>query len=313
MPATIVRIQNRVSALALEQRRDLRCEQALSEYESANVVGRLWRCISYHWQRLATKGRLPFDEIIKRLESGEIGFLATETNLLYEIVLAHALESREATAAAAFDRDYMPIVRANARRVAGQRGEELVENFGAELIMPRKNRLPRIAGFHGRTPMALWLRAVVINYCLSEARKRQAVAMNPGLSLKVVPSTSISSDDENCEELLRPMFRAVIGDLSAEDRVLIKMLILDGVPQKQLALSLGVDSGTVTRRRQRVAGRIWDRVRCLSSECNKSARVHDCLNLILAGENLELRSRLCDALAAPFRASIERCDEETTA
>jgi RNA polymerase sigma factor (sigma-70 family) len=309
--STIERIQSRLETLAFQLRRQIGCLPLASGCQTDSVAERLWRCVSYHWQRLGTDGPLSFDELVKRLESGKLGYPTAESNLLYEVVLAQALESREGAAAVAFDRDYMPLVRGFAKRVVGQRGEELVENFGAELIMPRKSHPPRIAGFHGRTTLAYWLRAVVTNFCLSESRKRQALLLTQEACLKMVPSNDLSADEENCEELLRPMFGAVVKDLGAADRLFITMLVLDEVPQKQLARSLGIDSGNVTRRRQRIAGRIWDALRRISTKEDKTEHVQDCLNLVLAGQNAELRGRLGKALAARFRVASADCGEDT--
>jgi len=272
------------------------------EVNSAGLyVQRLWKCLEYHWRQLGQNRRLPFAELIRRLKSGDLGYQAGGTNLLFEVVLAQALEMRQAKAADIFDRDYMPLVCGVAKRIAGQRGEDAVDNFGAELILPREGRPPRIATYEGKTTLSNWLRSVVTNFCLSHLRSRPAVSLTVDVCERGDRLRAPDSDLGPCEYLLRPLFITVARSLPAEDRLLITMLVLDEVPQKELARSLGINSGNVTRRRQRITARIWDGLRDLAASAEKVEEVTDCLNLVLAGENSEARLRLGQVLADRIR------------
>ena len=61
------------------------------------------------------------------------------------------------------------------------------------------------------------------------------------------------------------------GRLEAEDRPLIKMLLIDDVPQKELAESLGIHSGNLTRCKQRITAAVWQ-VDCPSGRAMESTR-----------------------------------------
>ncbi|HUY36783.1 MAG TPA: hypothetical protein VMV69_28880 [Pirellulales bacterium] len=262
-------------------------------------VGRVWNCCEYHWRKLAAAEPIGFDKLIRRLEAGDLGYGAGKANLLKEVTLAQALEQREAKAAEMFEHEYMPVVRSVAQRVGGANAFDAVDNFAAELILPRGDRPPRIASFQGRTALAGWLKAVVANFWISQTRKRQAV------NLPVLPETPQNGadaaarvDGRPCDDLLRPIFAGATAVLESKERVLLKMLLLDGVGQNELARGLGVASGTLTRRRQRAAERVMDRLRELSA-CSPSPRqVARCLELALAGDDVELRQRLGEVLAA---------------
>ena len=209
-----------------------------------------------------------------------------------------------------FESDYMPKVRAIARHLGGGRALDAVENFAAELVLPREGRPPRIASFQGRTPLASWLRAVVANFWISQTRKRQAV------NLAVLPERSVHDGDaattidgRPCDELLRPIFAGALEPLHTEDRLLIKMLVLDGVGQNELARSLKVSSGTLTRRRQRATAAVLANIRELVQRHTDVRQATNCLELVMAGNDAGLRQRLAEVLAEGVRAS-ETIDRE---
>ena len=220
----------------------------------------------------------------------------------------------EARAAEVFEAEFMPVVRSIARHIGGERAVDAVENFAAELVLPREGREPRIATYQGRTTLAHWLGPVVANAWRTEFRRRKPdgpIHFDPdgragALEWTPAPccSSSVSSPSElsQCEELLRPIFLAAGRLLEAEDRLLLQMLMLDGVPQKDLARSLGLNSGTITRRRQRAVEVILSGTRRLAAQCQRPRQAEDCLGLVLAGDDTELRRGLADVLALGLRA-----------
>jgi hypothetical protein len=112
-------------------------------------------------------------------------------------------------------------------------------------------------------------------------------------------------DAAPCEELVRPLFVSAVADLSHEDRLLIKMLVLDDVPQKQIAQVLSIHSGNVTKRRQRVADTIWRKIREAISARGDTSTVIECLQLLLAGSTYPQRQQLAGVLADEFRAGFD--------
>ena len=79
--------------------------------------------------------------------------------------------------------------------------------------------------------------------------------------------------------------------------LLLKLLVLDDVPQQSVARALGIHSGNVTRRRQKAAERIWQQVQVVSQDSGQAGPVQDCLELVLTGEDRELRVALGSMLA----------------
>ena len=258
-------------------------------------VHRVWLCLKTHWERIAKRGKTSFESVLGELCPTTGTQRMSESGIVHDVVFAQAMQDGQAWAAERFDREYMPLVRAIARRVGGKRAMDRVDNFAAELILTRDGRPPRIASYQGRTSLKAWLRSVVANFCISDFRKQREV------TLEAETKSDGLADRTHCETLLGPVFRQVVEILDEEDRVLIAMLILDNVPQKNLAASLGINSGNVTRRRQRIMQSIWDRMSSIAARTQSEQSFVDCLDLILTGRDRVLRERLSEVLASGFR------------
>jgi DNA-directed RNA polymerase specialized sigma24 family protein len=273
-------------------------------------LGRLRVCVEYHAGRFGEGRPIAMARVVERLEKGDLGGVKVRANLLRDVVLAQALQLGESRAAELFEAEFMPVVRSIARHVGGERAVDAVENFAAELVLPREGREPRIGTYQGRTTLAHWLGPVVANAWRTEFRRRKpdmSTRFDPDgragvLELAPAPCCTSSSELSQCEELLRPIFLAAGRLVADEDRLLLQMLMLDGVPQKDLARSLGLNSGTITRRRQRAVEVILGGTRRLAAQCPRPRQAEDCLGLLLAGDDPELRRGLADVLASGLRA-----------
>jgi hypothetical protein len=115
-----------------------------------------------------------------------------------------------------------------------------------------------------------------------------------------------------CEEKLAPAFAGAVGELPLEDRVLLKLSILDGVPQKQLAAAYGIDPGNLTRRKQRAAAALLAKIRQIGVAAAAPTAVRECLELLLAGESRTLQLRLAGLLAGQIGQSSEQNGDDAT-
>ena len=262
-----------------------------------SYIERIWLCLEYHWRRFAATDAVPYTVVVHRIENGNLAYGNVESNVLWEVALAHALGLRENTAAEIFEEDYMPKVRSIARRIGGEAVLDFVENLAAELILPRQDSPARIETYRGRTPLGSWLRSLVANAWISHTRKKQPLASNNLPEAGAIDDPAQVLDERQCEALLRPAFSEAVEMLEAEDRLLLKILILDGAPQNQVANSLGISSGTLTRKRQRAATRVLSSIRQIGAKGDRSRQVSECLQLLLAGNESPLRQRLAEVLA----------------
>ncbi|MDZ4852313.1 MAG: sigma-70 family RNA polymerase sigma factor [Pirellulaceae bacterium] len=267
--------------------------------EEQPYAERVARCLMNHWERFTcgSSGLIPVEDVLVRLERGDLGYERTQSNVIREVILAQALEQGEPRAAEQFEEEYMPLIRNIAQRTTGKRGLEWVENFLADLVLPRDTRPPRISGYVGRTSLASWLRVVVMNHCREAGRKKTSLQSLTDFEPQNTQDQFIHADDHACIGLLQPIFTQAVSALGNEDRLLIKLLVLDDVPQHTIARQLKIHSGNVTRRRQRISQIIWAQVQKLGAGAGTNGRFTECMELVLAGHDVELRRSLGDVLA----------------
>jgi RNA polymerase sigma factor (sigma-70 family) len=246
---------------------------------------------------------------VSDLESGHLYYGLVDANVLEDVVVSQGLELKRNEAVREFERCYMPHVRIQAEQFAGARGVDAVDNLAADLIMPRGERPAKIATFRGLTPLKSWLRSVVVNRCVSLHRARQMVSMTDSHDIMASDTVTSVVASIECEEKLTPAFSAAVHELPLEDRVLLKLSILDGVPQKQLAAAYGIDPGNLTRRKQRAAANLLVKIRQIGVAANAPTAVRECLELLLAGESKQLQLRLAGLLAVGIVKSIEQSGE----
>jgi hypothetical protein len=221
---------------------------------------------------------------------------------LFDVVLAQAFENGEAKAAEMFESEYKPFIEGVARRVGGQPAVEAVRNFGADLLLPRPESPPPITTYKGRTSLRNWLGSVVTKHLISLNRSPASKVQSLAGDVADQNRSPSAGELTECLSLLRPVLSEAICAVSAEDRVLILMLVMDGVPQKELARSLNIHPGNVTRRRQSIANAIWQRVLALGTRLTESTRFQECLESVLSGDNPELRRSMGEIVAAALRS-----------
>ncbi|TWT47858.1 RNA polymerase sigma factor [Botrimarina hoheduenensis] len=291
LTATVQRIAN--EALGLR----------LSDSEAQDVYAvRLWRALETHFVKRATDPQSIADveDLLEQLERGQLHYGLVRENVVIDVIVATGLERHENKAAIVFHENYMPVVRYHANRFAGQRGVDITENLAADLVLPRVGRPPKIATYRGLTPLKSWLRSVVVNKCVGAHRARREESLGESTEIAVEDTVETNALATDCESKLAPTFREAVDRLPVADRVLLKMLILDGVSQKTLAKTQGVDSGTLTRRRQKAAGKLLEEIQNLGLASGARHPATDCIELLLAGKVADLQSRLAMLLAAQF-------------
>ncbi|MEM6330916.1 MAG: hypothetical protein AAF790_11785, partial [Planctomycetota bacterium] len=249
-------------------------------------TARMWSAVLLHLQKQEVVTN-SVDEVlafIAGLEAGRLHYGTIAENVIEDVMVAQGLQLHDNRAARAFQQNYMPRATQHAQRFGGARGVDAVENLAAELVLPRKDRPPKIATYRGLTPLRSWLRSVVVNQCVSTHRGKKEVNLSETYDAAGGDTVTTSAFAVECEVKLAPAFRSAVEALPLEDRVLLKMLILDGASQKAMAASLGVNSGTLTRRKQKAAAGLLARVKEIGTAPDAHASVRECLELLLAGD-----------------------------
>ncbi len=287
------------------------CDQrVIPEAQRAAFVSRVWNCLTYHAPGYLARGGRGLAPLIAAAEENGLITGCIEGSLLMDTTLAQALEEKHAAAAARFQTEFGTLLTSWARRMRGERGVAEVENFAAELIVSRPESPPRIAGYRGQTSLKAWLKAVVANFLVTRDRKRQP------LTVAELPEPAIVStldpDRNDCVGLLTPLLSAAVGSLDAESVLLLKLTLIDHVPQTQLAAQLGIAPGNVTRRRQRAIAALLAELGRLAAAHAEPGRVSHCLELTVAGDDRELAQMLGQRLSEAIEQTPKSRTTEVT-
>lgn len=172
-----------------------------------------------------------------------------------------------------------------------------VEEFLADLLLPRKRAGPRITGYAGLGPFDGWLKQVYRSICDKRRKKQAGPGGEPFLSIESSPenqhrATSMKSDEDapderyarnECAELLAPVIRDCIGVLDDFHRQVLFMSVVDGVQQTKIAQLYGVEGYDITRMKQRAIKHVSDAFFEIASRSSQAAdeSLRLCIDLLL--------------------------------
>ncbi len=215
---------------------------------------------------------------------------------LEDLALACALRKASEPAWEQFVSEYRPILRAAARAIVGQGGEErareLADSLYAELYgLDRKGgerKASLLDYFHGRSKLSTWLRAVLAQRHvdgLRNLRRTQPVDDGPGgrpddgssdgrgdrwddrpagrSRGNGRASAAMEEADLDRARLLPRLAEAVaqaLAALPAADRLLLLFYYVQGLRLAQIAGMLGAHEATASRRLQKIRAELRQRV-----------------------------------------------------
>ena len=270
---------------------------------------RVWDCVKLHGSRFAAGTTVELGTLLDRMAAGDLGYGRSQSNILSDVCFAQALQTNENEAAKIFENDFMPILRRIAFRFAGQPGQDLIENFSAVLIMPGQNDSPPIASYKGKTSLLIWLKSVVLNHCRDKGRVGRIEKLTGSIDpAELQFNKSIPEALSVCAGILEPIFRQAVNAVPVEDKSLIKFLMIDDAPQKDVARLLGIHTANVGRRRDRVKELIWQFIQTNVQKTGVVAR--ECLDQVLAGDDRELNRALGNILSEALPRKNFFNDEE---
>jgi RNA polymerase sigma-70 factor (ECF subfamily) len=225
---------------------------------------------------------------------------------------------------------YGATVRSAARHAAGSEdaAEDLAQSIWAELhgLRARADGRPagKIAYYSGRGSLGGWLRAVVGQLAVDQYRRhsrlvqteedadfdRLARSSHEGEAAlggsHAPPDPEHALAERRAARDVEAALARAVGELEAEDRLLVKLYYLDGLRLREAGAVLGVHEATASRRLARVQTEIRQRVEAIlvkehgwteaetaRSLAEVAAHLETDLEVMLAGENIaqEKKSR----------------------
>jgi len=193
-----------------------------------------------------------------------------------DLCLAVACEQGNTTAWNDLVGRYSPTVRSAARAAAGSEdaAEDVAQSIWAELhgLRAREDGRPasKLGYYSGRGSLAGWLRAVVAQLAVDHHRKQSrlvqteedadfdrlsadagdGVEISPIAGAAPNPEAALSEKLERVE--LEKALAQSIGEMSAEDRLLVKLYYFDNLRLREAGAVLGVHEATASRRLSRI-------------------------------------------------------------
>jgi len=201
-----------------------------------------------------------------------------------DLCLILACEQNDEKAWSELVERFTPTVRSAARSASSNEdaAEDLAQSIWAELygLRNRKDGRPggKLAYYSGRGSLAGWLRAVVSQLAVDVHRKQSRLVQAEEDSdldrlAREVPAgegqATFAAGLRNPEEVIANRFAesdmsdalsSAIKELTAEDRMLVKLYYFDGLRLKEAGAVLGVHEATASRRLTRIHADLKKRV-----------------------------------------------------
>lgn len=170
-------------------------------------------------------------------------------------------------------------VKSAARKISSNNedAEDLASSIWAELyglrVDAEGNKKSKLAYYSGRGSLAGWLRAVVSQLAVDQFRKQSKFVQieedrefeNLAHEASRNDNNHFASHGENPEELfaqgqaesdVSEALQAAIGELEAEDRLILKLYYFDDLKLKDIAATFGYHEATASRKLTRVQSEI---------------------------------------------------------
>jgi RNA polymerase sigma-70 factor (ECF subfamily) len=175
-----------------------------------------------------------------------------------DLYLACACSRGDPTAIGAFDREFLaPLERIIARTwSSADVGAATVQSLRIRLLLSEEGRRPRIEEFRGRGSLSGWLRVAAMRTAVDLQRPGPAASALASAS----PTESLSVEEENLrshfKEAFDQSFREAFRSLPADDRVLLRLHLVEGLNLEKLAAALKFSRATAGRRIQDARSRL---------------------------------------------------------
>jgi RNA polymerase sigma-70 factor (ECF subfamily) len=185
-----------------------------------------------------------------------------------DLYLACAAAHGNADAVEAFERHFMGRVPqfVSHMRLPRHAVDELCQQLRERLLLPRGTQSPKLAEYGGRGALTSWLRVVAVRAALDQLRADQVRA---GADFDDELPFLDGGGDEPELQLLRARFRprfvealrAAAAALTARERNLLRLSLVDGLTLEQMAPLYAVTKSTVHRWLEQARERFLDEVR----------------------------------------------------
>jgi RNA polymerase sigma-70 factor (ECF subfamily) len=202
-----------------------------------------------------------------------------------DLYLAAACAANSEAAWICFEATYHAVVERWCRRFTRTRhdAQDLTDQVWTSLFLPNRAGQPRIASYEGLCSLATWLRTIVVRRAINEWRRRESGFNRTEELPEIADSRACEHLDvdwgiRRCVPAMQYSLRAACERLSPRDCALLAWRFGQDMPLGEIALRLGVHSSTVSRRIDRICGRLRsEAIAAMSAELHwNRATVEEC-------------------------------------
>ena len=184
---------------------------------------------------------------------------------LGDMYLAHACTERDSRALSTFEGRYATEIRLACGRIAPEAAEEIGQRVREKLFIQGK-----LAAYSGTGPLGAWLRAVVARTAIEWRRlgsNRPLVSSDGELARLVDPhDPELAQFRAEYMDVFKQAFQDALASLSARERTLLRLSVLERLTAEQIARAEGAHRVTVARRLGAVRDKLLDTTRALLME-----------------------------------------------
>jgi RNA polymerase sigma-70 factor (ECF subfamily) len=194
--------------------------------------------------------------LAKVLGSGPVGAGALERLCAADFRLAMACAAEQPRAVAEFRRRFDDVIRRAAMRVRSDPDfvEEARQRVYERLLVRTPNAQPRIAAYAGRGVLEVWVRVAASRLSLDLAQCDQGKVEAADSQLEQLAKGVLSEHDPELFAMKQEhigVFRQVFGEametLTSEERVVLRLKLLEGVNIDRIGVMFNVHRATVAR------------------------------------------------------------------
>jgi RNA polymerase sigma-70 factor, ECF subfamily len=231
------------------------------------------------------------------VESGSRAGAARAIDSLHteDLALACACAAGNAAAWEFFVTHYRPILHASARAITGDesRARELADSIFADLygLEVREGRRRSLLGyFHGRSSLATWMRAVLAQRHIDNARAARRLEPLDNVPEQADPAAADPPDPDRARYVaaLAIVLAAALGALDARDRMRLGYYYRDGLKLREIGRLMGESESGVSRHLERTRRTIRESIEAALSTAHGLSREQIAMCYHYGAEDLPL-------------------------
>lgn len=172
--------------------------------------------------------------------------------------------------------------------------QDLADNVFADLFLPDRSGISRIATYDGRSSLSTWLRVIVCNRSIN-AQRSSANSKSTDIPPEMPDKPALQNIEMTLRagryhSVLKNALRCACADLTPRERLILLWRYEDGLQLGQIAKLLGIHQSNVTRQLERIQSGLRDNViAVLSSKYGLSMlAIHECLEDIVDNSQHEI-------------------------